>query len=170
MEKVLIMNCQQATRLLPLWVGHDLSDSSEAESLQVHLSRCSGCANQRRQLQSSLDALQSISTTSLGADASASSLWPRLAMILTEMPRRRDQFNGWIPAAAMAMAAAVMVAVSVVQVQRDMGTSNQAAVSQDPPSHGRRNLFETDPRFVPGNGRHQDLQIRGLVANPAPNF
>ncbi len=169
-DKVLIMNCRQASRLLPLWVGHDLADSLEAEALQVHLSKCPDCSMQRRQLQSSLDALQSISTTSSAIEASAPSLWPRLAMVLTDIPRRRDQFNGWIPAAAMAMAAAVMVAVSVVQVQRDMGTSNQAAVSQDPPNHGRRNLFETDPRFVPGNGRKQDLQIRGLVANPSPNF
>jgi len=165
------MNCRQANRLLPLWVGHDLADSSEAEALQAHLSKCQDCSSQWRKLQASLDALQSISTTSSAGDASSRSLWPRLALVLTDIPRRRDQFNGWIPASAMAMAAALMVAVSVVQVHREMGTPSQTTVGQDPANPGWRDLFQTDPRFWPRSGPNsQDLQIRGLVGNPASDF
>lgn len=155
------MNCRQANRLLPLWIGRDLADSSETEALRVHVMGCRDCSTQLHQLQESLNALQSISTTAMssGSEESRPSLWPRLALVLREMPRRRDQFNGWIPAAAMAMAASLMIAVSVVQVRREI----------DPSISSGRNLFQTDERFAPG-ATSNDLQIRGLVGNHVPEF
>ena len=156
------MNCRQASRLLPLWIGQDLADASEAEGLQTHLSHCADCSLQRRQLQEGLDALQSISTASLAVEAGArSSVWPRLAAMLKDVPRRRDRFNGWIPAVAMALAATLMIAVSALQVHREMGGSVQASWGEN------RDLFMTDARFAPGTENHQDLRIRGLVAAPA---
>jgi hypothetical protein len=150
------MNCQHALRLLPLWVGRDLADSSEAEALRNHLSGCQSCGTQLRQLQSSLDALQSISTITLVADAdeARSSLWPRLAMVLKDVPRRRDQFNGWIPAVAMTLAATLMISVSVVQVRREMNTPSNSTV---------RNLFESDEQFASQPGRERTLQRPALV-------
>ena len=103
-SKGVIMNCQQASRLLPLWVGHDLPDASESEGLRAHLKHCPGCSLLARRLQEGLEALQSISSASLSMAGERASLWPRLATMLKEVPRRRDQFNGWIPAAAMALA------------------------------------------------------------------
>lgn len=163
------MNCREANRLLPLWIGHDLADASEAAALQAHLSKCESCSQQRQRLQASLDALQSISTVSLAADAGGSSLWPRMAMALKDIPRRRDHFNGWIPATAMAMAATLMVAVSVVQVNREMGGSMQNMISQDPAGYAR-DLFRTDPQFAPGVANKQDADTRGLVVYPNPDF
>ncbi len=167
------MNCRQANRLLPLWIGHDLADTSEAEALRLHLSACPDCSLQQRRLQFSLDALQAISTTSLAAGSGGErlSLWPRLAMMLKEVPRRRDQFNGWIPASAMALAALLMVAVSVVQIRREMGDSIQATWNLDPSSSAGRNLFETDQRFAPGSGEDQSIRVP-VVVQPVnhPNF
>jgi hypothetical protein len=92
-----------------------------------------------------------------------------MAMALKEIPRRRDHFNGWIPATAMAMAATLMVAVSVVQVNRDMGGSMRNMIGQDPSGYAR-DLFRTDPQFAPGAANKQDVRVPGLVAYPAPDF
>lgn len=157
------MNCRQAARLLPLWVGRDLADASEAVELRAHLTACPECATQQRQLQESLDALQSVSTTSLPSDAIRPSLWPKLSLVLKDVPRRRDHFNGWIPAAAMSLAAALMIAVSAFQIRREMG---------DGWAHdaGTRNLFETDRRFAPG-AQNDDVDVPGLVVHQVtPNF
>lgn len=161
------MHCQQALRLLPLWIGHDLADASDAESLRAHLTGCPGCSLRQRRLQASLDALQSISTTSLetASGGARPSLWPRLAMILKDVPRRRDQFNGWIPAAAMALAATLMVAVSVVQIRREMGAPVQTTWSTNQSLPAARNLFATDQQFVPGAAENFDLQ-RPVVVQP----
>ncbi|MBS0204619.1 MAG: zf-HC2 domain-containing protein [Planctomycetes bacterium] len=157
------MNCRQASRLLPLWVGRDLADASEAAELRSHLKACPECAMQQSRLQESLDALQSASTTSLPFDSGRPSLWPKLAMVLKEVPRRRDHFNGWIPAAAMAMAVALMVTVSAIQIRREMGD----VWAVDVPT---RNLFETDQRFAPG-AQNDDVQVPGLVVHQVtPNF
>lgn len=166
------MNCPQALRLLPLWIGRDLPDASEAEALRMHLAHCQACSLQQRQLQASLDALQSISTTSLAGESGEPrpSLWPRLAMVLKDAPRHRDRFNGWIPATAMALAAALMVAVSVVQVRREMGNAIHAAWNQRLPTSANRNLFQTDGQFAPTARNNRDVPVRGLVVNPAPEF
>ena len=161
------MNCQQALRLLPLWIGHDLAEASDAESLRTHLTECPGCSLRKRRLQASLDALQSISTTSLetASGGARPSLWPRLAMILKDVPRRRDQFNGWIPAAAMALAATLMVAVSVVQIRREMGAPVQTTWSTNQSLPAARNLFATDQQFSPGAAENFDLQ-RPVMVQP----
>ena len=151
------MNCREANRLLPLWIGRDLADASDSDALQAHVTECRVCSMRQRQLQESLDVLQSISTIT-GATETRS-LWPRLALALREMPRRRDHFNGWIPATAMALAATLMVAVSVVQVQREMGM---------PANYTTRNLFETDQEFAIDSGNRlpgQKFQVP-VVAQP----
>lgn len=172
----LIMNCQQANRLLPLWIGRDLADTSEAVALRAHLAGCPGCSTRQRQLQDCLDALQSVSTNSLPAEAGGArpSLWPRLSVALKEMPRRPDRFNGWIPASAMALAASLMIAVSALQIRREIGDSVPLTWGRES-SGSARNLFQTDRRFAPGATGEHDLQIRGLVVQPAtrrptPNF
>lgn len=166
------MNCRQVIRLLPLWIGRDLPDASEAEALRMHLAQCQDCSLQQRRLQASLDALQSISTTSLSCESGQTrpSLWPRLAMVLKDVPRRRDRFNGWIPATAMALAAALMVGVSLVQIRREMGDAIQATWNQRLPTSTNRNLFQTDGQFAPTARNNRDVPVRGLVANPAPEF
>lgn len=148
------MNCEQARRLLPLWVGHDLPDAGDVEALQVHVAGCSQCRAQQRRLQQSLDALQSLSTLAIDVgreSGSRPSLWPRVAAALPEWPRGRDRFNGWIPASAMVLAASLMVAVSISSVQREFGIRRPESwhFGSSSPSHGR-NLFATDARFAPG--------------------
>jgi len=168
------MNCRQANRLLPLWIGRDLADASESEALRGHLAECPDCAGRRSKLQESLDALQSVSTGMVCGEmhvARRPSLWPRLATMLGEVPRRRDQFNGWIPAAAMALAAGAMFAVSIVQFQREMGDADLSVLSS--PSVDRnddRDLFNTDKRFAPSSSRR--VLPNGLVKlkQPANNW
>ena len=148
------MNCEQACRLLPLWIGHDLSDAGDAESLRIHVTGCPKCREQQRRLQRSLEALQSISTAATEVEQQSNprpSLWPRVAAVLPAWHRGRDRFNGWIPVAAMALAASLMVAVSIASVQRELGNQRLLTWRFGPtsPSDGR-NLFETDARFAPG--------------------
>ena len=85
------------------------------------------------------------------------SLWPRVAAALPEFRRTRDRFNGWIPAAAIALAATLMVAVSISTVQRELGATRPLTWHFAPasPSDGR-NLFETDAHFAPGVIHHAD--------------
>lgn len=155
------MNCHQAIRLLPLWVGHDLADASEAEGLRTHVQNCPSCSRQLRQLRESLEALQSVSSSSLTMDSNGRvGLWPRLSAQLKDVPRRRDHFNGWIPAAAMAVAATLMIGASVVQVRRDLGAYVQTMWGDN------RDLFKTDSRFAAGSDDSQDLKIPGLVVAP----
>ena len=161
-SKGVIMNCEQASRLLPLWVGHDLPDASESESLRAHLKHCSSCSTLASRLQEGLEVLQSISSASLPMTGERASLWPRLSTMLKDVPRRRDQFNGWIPAAAMALAASVMIAVSIIQVRPELGASLQTSWDNE------RDLFKTDARFAPGN-RDRELSIPGLVGGQ-PDF
>ena len=145
------MNCEQARRLLPLWVGRDLSDAGDAKTLQVHVTACPTCRALQRRLLQSLDALQSISTAATEVEQQSHprpSLWPRVAAALPERPCIRDRFNGWIPAAAMALAASLMVAVSISSVQRELG-GQPSLTWRTSPSDGR-NLFETDAQFAPG--------------------
>lgn len=166
------MNCRQANRLLPLWIGRDLADASESEDLRGHLENCPVCSSRQLRLQESLEALQSLSAGMLEGNshiARRPSLWPRLALVLGEVPRRRDQFNGWIPAAAMTLAATVMTVVSVLQFQREMG--NSAPTAWNLPSAERlseRDLFRSDERFAPG-APNRDAPVRGLVKQPATN-
>lgn len=148
------MNCEETGRLLPLWVGHDLSDAGDAEALRIHVASCPKCRERQRRLQQSLDALQSISTAAIELNPQSNprpSLWPRVAVALPEWPRGRDRFNGWIPAAAMALAAMLMIAVSISSVQRELGQSRPFAwqLGASSPSDGR-NLFRTDAQFKPG--------------------
>lgn len=163
------MNCQQANRLLPLWIGRDLADSSDAVALRAHLAECPDCSTRQRQLQECLDALQSVSTNSLPTEVGGTrpSLWPRLSVALKERPRRPDRFNGWIPASAMALAASLMITVSALQIRREIGDSVPLTWGRES-SGTARNLFQTDRRFAPGATSDQELQIRGLVAQPAP--
>lgn len=166
------MNCGQAIRLLPLWIGRDLADASESEALRAHLAECPNCASRHSEMQKSLEALQSVSTLALSVEAPGrTSLWPRLVMVLGEVPRRRDQFNGWIPAAAMALAASVMVGVSVVRFQRDMGDAGSTVFSEPPLSNRTedRDLFRSDQRFAPHANRY-DLRVPGLVKDRAGNW
>lgn len=163
------MNCEHARRLLPLWIGRDLSDASDAESLQVHLATCPKCHVRQQRLQQSLDALQSISTAATEVEQQSyprPSLWPRVVAALPECPRGRDRFNGWIPAAAMALAATLMVAVSITTVQQELGSLAPAS-----PTEGR-NWFKTDVRFASGVDHDQpSTPVRLPAPDPfAPEF
>ena len=114
------MNCRQANGLLPLWIGRDLGDVSESEALRGLLAKCPNCADLRLKLQESVEVLQSMSTIAVVSEVLGNrrpSLWPRLATMLGDVLRHRDQFNGWIPAAAMALAVPQCSLVSIVQFQ-----------------------------------------------------
>lgn len=165
------MNCEQSRQLLPLWVGHDLSDATETADLRIHVAVCPSCRAQYRCLQQNLDTLQTISTSAMEFETRAHtrpSLWPRVAAALPEWRRTRDRFNGWIPAAAIALAATLMVAVSISSVQRELGATRPLTWHFAPssPSDGR-NLFETDAHFAPGVIHHESDSNPLLV--PAGN-
>lgn len=157
------MNCEHARRLLLLWIGRDLADASEVLALQTHLSSCEGCRKYEVSLQRSLDVLQAASITVVESSSRAMSrpsLWPRVMASLPLVTRGRDRFNGWIPAAGIALAASLMVAVSISSVQRELSGSHSLTWKLGPqsPSDGR-NLFNSDPHFAPG-AFHEESQSR----------
>jgi hypothetical protein len=155
------MNCQQARRLLPLCIGNDLPDDADARDLQAHVAQCRECSHEQRQLQQSIEALQSASTALL--PSGNTSLWPRLVSRLSDLPRRREQFNGWIPAVAMMAAASVMVAVSISQVRQEMGRTS-AVIWQDDSVSSSDSLNELrNQRFGPGNVDQPNMPVRPMV-------
>ena len=101
-----MMNCKRAKLSIALAVGNDLDDAAAGE-LQQHLAGCTSCRMHRRELESSLGALQTPPDSELFA--AQDSVWPT---VLGRLPSRREQrFNGWIPAAALAAAALMMISI-----------------------------------------------------------
>ncbi|WP_166824610.1 anti-sigma factor family protein [Thalassoroseus pseudoceratinae] len=118
------MNCQQARSQIALWVGDDL-DASAWESVQEHVRRCPSCQSYQTRMQRMLELLGASDDSqdpSAESELSHDSLWPALAAQLPKPQRkpRSDEFNGWIPAFAMAAVCMVMVfAVSRVPQRTD---------------------------------------------------
>lgn len=114
-----MMDCRRVKQLLPLWIGQDLPDAVMADSVAKHIQQCRECEQRRVELQGSLDVLQGSSAETLTAGSIGRSLWPDLVSRISdwENHRRRERFNGWIPASVMALAAALMIAVSLPSVR-----------------------------------------------------
>jgi hypothetical protein len=112
-----MMNCKRARLSIALAVGNDLDGAAETQ-LQQHLAGCTSCRTHRRELESSLGALQAPPDEEVFA--SHDSVWPAL---LARLPSMREQrFNGWIPAAALA--AAVLMMISIVNEPPQYGSTD----------------------------------------------
>jgi len=126
-----MMECRQIRQLLPLWVGQDLPDAMTANKVSKHLEQCHECERRRLSLQTSLEVLQGSSAETLSSDSTRQSVLPKLMLRISEWDnlKRRDRFNGWIPASAMALAVALMVAVSIPSIHDEFfgGQVNSAA-------------------------------------------
>lgn len=165
------MNCEQASQLLLLWIGRDLPDPIQEESLRIHVAACPACRSRQLRLQASMDALQSVAASAFDVDVKSSpqsSLWPRVAAALPDWPRGRNKFNGWVPAGVMLLAASLMVAVSILTVQNELGSPPALTwkFGGSSPSDGR-NLFETDPRFTSG-AVHEEFSDPRLLPASSP--
>jgi hypothetical protein len=119
--KGLMMDCREAKRLLPLWIGQDLPDAASMSDVAKHLENCSSCDQHRQGLQTSLEALQFSTAEAFSCDGTRRSVWPRVISRISkwESNQRRDRFNGWIPASVMAVAVALMVTVSIPSIQEE---------------------------------------------------
>lgn len=147
------MDCREAKRLLPLWVGQDLPDAASMSEVSTHMEQCSSCAEFRNGLQSSLETLQCLTSTTLSTEVSRRSLWPKLVSQISEWDQnhRRERFNGWIPASVMALAVALMIGVSIPSIRDEFfGDGENLASAVD--------LFGQHPdiRFDAGMQRSQE--------------
>jgi len=159
------VNCIQASRLLPLWVGGDLSDTREVDAIRSHLALCRPCLEWQQRLQRSLGAMQTVATEAAAESSLRPSLWPRVVAVLPSLHRRRDRFNGWIPVSVMALAALLMVAVSITSVHRELREPQPLVWHLGPPSPSNgRNLFDSDSRFAPHPGSTEPLETLLLPA------
>jgi hypothetical protein len=133
-----MMDCQRVKQLLPLWVGQDLPDVSMATEVTRHLENCRVCEQLRKNLQVSLDVLQGSSSETLLSVPRHSSVWPKLAVRISEWDNRRnrDQFRDWLPASVMALAVTVMIAVSIPSMLQEFYA--------DDSTDYRGNLFGSD--------------------------
>ena len=167
------MDCRDVKKLLPLWVGQDLPDAATTNDVTSHLERCPECARLRDGLLASLEVLQACSAETLAVESprheagssgtGPRSVWPKLATRITawEGRSRHAQFNGWIPAAVMSLAAAVMVAVSLPSIQ-DEFFNNQSFVASS------IDLFQAPPEFsqAPAGAKVQNPSNRTDKRSP----
>ena len=120
------MNCQQARSQIALWVGGDL-DASAWECVQSHLHQCPGCQSYQTRMKGMLELLGSSDDSqdpSAENELSHDSLWPALSAQLPKKHQkpRANEFNGWIPALALAAVCMVMVFAGS-QPPRNVGES-----------------------------------------------
>lgn len=136
-----MIDCQEVKELLPLWVGQDLPDMTSAAHVADHLKTCENCERQRQSLQSSLDVLQVASSNTLLMKPLRPSVWPVLAVQVSNWDERhrRQSMSSWLPAAVMAVAVTLMVAVSIPSIYDEI-------VGNDP-SLATSDQFEFDPKI-----------------------
>lgn len=136
------MDCREAKKLLPLWIGQDLPDSGSSADVARHLEQCPSCERYRTELQLSLEALQCSISEAYSIQLPRHSVWPKLVGRISDWERdqHRERFNGWIPASVMALAVALMVAVSIPSLQEEL-FGNGANVANSV------NLFDFDSEF-----------------------
>ena len=98
------MNCKAAKIEIALAAGNDLDEHS-GSALQEHLGRCPSCRQRWNDVRTALETLQ------VRCDISDEmpehvTVWPQVSRRLAKMERdlRRERFNGWIPAGAVAAA------------------------------------------------------------------
>ena len=159
-----MMDCRHVKSLLPLWIGQDLPDAVTMNDVARHLEQCPECSQRRNELQQSLDALQGCSAELLVSGAARRSVLPELTsrIIEWESRRKRERFNGWIPATVMALAVALMVAVSLPSIHEVFSDGEStAATSMD--------LFETTPDFgLPGERKINRPGIAPQISRGTP--
>lgn len=116
-----MLDCREVKPLLALWIGQDLPDTATANEVAGHLNGCPECDRYRLGLQSSLEALQSLSDETLSDGFVRGDLRSKLMSRISEWDSRRHhhRFNGWIPAAVMTVAVALMVAVSIPSLHEE---------------------------------------------------
>ncbi|WP_373651405.1 anti-sigma factor [Schlesneria sp. DSM 10557] len=114
------MDCRRAKELLSLWVGQDLPDAASNADVASHLAQCRDCDRHLKSLQASMDVLQACSSQARVPESRSASLWPGLVTKISdwEESRRRDRFNGWVPATVMSLAVILMVAVSIPSIHQ----------------------------------------------------
>lgn len=152
------MDCRKVKQLLPLWVGQDLPDSASTADVAGHLGQCPTCDEHRRKLQLSLEVLQGSTAETLSNELSRRSVWPKLVSRIShwENDRRRERFNGWIPASVMALAVILMVAVSIPSIHEEFSGSG---------SNSTADLFQSDSPFSMDAGSNAN---RDPFAQPRP--
>ncbi|MFN0195783.1 MAG: anti-sigma factor family protein [Planctomycetaceae bacterium] len=141
------MNCKQAEQLLALWVGGDLDEASGRE-LEEHLALCSTCRATGRRLKASqqvlvhaghAEPLRLAKSETVPASASADSVWPNVARGLRalEARKRKQRFNGWIPAAAVLAAA---LAILISPYTNTSNTPSSPTIAPSPAGWGQSGL------------------------------
>ncbi len=151
------MNCQRARSQISLWVGGDL-DASAWECVREHLRECPSCQSYQLRMQKMLELLGSSDDShdpSVENELSQDSLWPALSAQLAKRQRKKrtDEFNGWVPALAMAAVCVVMVFAG----SRPPQTVNDASWSwenrkESPVFHAASARNRSEPSFETSTG------------------
>lgn len=110
------MNCKQAEKLLPLYVGRDL-DEKRGRSVSEHLQSCAACARVANEYRDAFQLTQQVATPVFSNDVYARMRRNVLKEIETESarPAMPQLFFGWFrPRMTWAVASALVVAFVVL--------------------------------------------------------
>jgi len=124
------MNCKQAQTNIALWVGGDLSENDVA-LLERHVAICPGC----REHHLRMEHVQQMLNVSNSPPSLEESIWPDLEVKIERHQKafRREQFNGWVPAFAVAAACLLLLfysrTISNFQQPEQPATFNTAPFS-----------------------------------------
>lgn len=152
------MNCQRARSQISLWVGGDL-DASAWECVREHLRECPSCQSYQVRMQKMLELLGSSDDShdpAIENELSQDSLWPALSAQLAKRQRKRkrtDEFNGWVPALAMAAVCVVMVFAGSrpPQTVNDASWSWENRKVEAPAFHAASVRSQSEQFFEPGS-------------------
>ncbi|MEX1231301.1 MAG: zf-HC2 domain-containing protein [Planctomycetaceae bacterium] len=173
------MNCKLAEQNLALWVGGDLDETSVRE-LEEHLALCSECRAAGRRLKSAqrvlvkashVETVRSVKSAPAAKSKSAGkiqiqslraqskegqdvSIWPNVARSLRalEARKRKQRFNGWIPAAAVIVACLAIILsprTAVYNPSRGVPPLDTSA------GMGNRSLFDGEGLIIGGDSLHR---------------
>ena len=154
------MTCKQFRTDIALWVGNDLEDGQELR-VERHVASCPQCREYAHEIKSSLHALQKPAVPDVGG-----SLWPRLSARIASLDsdRRRERFNGWLP--AVTVVAASITIITLLEMQEPARTAGNGFIDVSPIAYPSEPPAFIPPQQAPRLDLLQRLPIDRALPQP----